>query len=158
MPRSNFNSILQDFGEPNEKLHQTGRSDRLLRDRPDGGERPHLRSSFSVHVRFLKTLTLTGSVVEVRWTNPHVTLLVNGKANEADENADWLLEMSSPSNLIRVSNWTRTTVKIGDHVKVQMAPLRDSGARGGSLKTLTLIDTGESFTPNIRDREEPGLQ
>jgi hypothetical protein len=107
---------------------------------------------------FSKTLILTGTVVEVRWTNPHVTLLVNGKVSEADENADWLLEMSSPSNLIRVSNWQRTTVKIGDHVKVQMAPLRDGSAKGGNLKTLTLIDTGESFTPNIRDREEPGLQ
>jgi Family of unknown function (DUF6152) len=107
---------------------------------------------------FSKTLTLTGTVVEVRWTNPHVTLLVNGKVSEADENADWLLEMSSPSNLIRVSNWQRTTVKIGDHVKVQIAPLRDGSAKGGNRKTLTLIDTGESFTPNIRDREEPGLQ
>jgi hypothetical protein len=105
-----------------------------------------------------KTVTLTGTVAEVRWTNPHVTLLVNGKAGETDENADWLLEMSSPSNLIRVSNWTRTSVKVGDHVRVQMAPLRDSSARGGNLKTLTLLDTGQSFAPNIRDREEPGLQ
>jgi hypothetical protein len=105
-----------------------------------------------------KTVTLLGTVAEVRWTNPHVTLLVNGKVNEADQTADWLLEMSSPSNLVRVSNWTRTTVKVGDHVKVQMAPLRDGNARGGNLKTLTLIDTGESFTPNIRDREEPGLE
>jgi hypothetical protein len=105
-----------------------------------------------------KTVTLTGTVVEVRWTNPHVTLLVNGKASEADQNADWLLEMSSPSNLVRVSNWQRSTVKVGDHVKVQMAPLREGSARGGNLKTLTLIDTGQSFTPNIRDREEPGLE
>jgi hypothetical protein len=105
-----------------------------------------------------KTVTLTGTVVEVRWTNPHVTLLVNGKVNEADQAADWLLEMSSPSNLVRVSNWSRATVKVGDHVKVQMAPLRDGSARGGNLKTLTLTDTGQSFTPNIRDREEPGLE
>jgi hypothetical protein len=28
------------------------------------------------------------------------------------------VEMSSPSNLVRVSNWSRTTVKVGDHVKV----------------------------------------
>ncbi len=105
-----------------------------------------------------KSVTLNGTVKEVRWTNPHVTLLVNGKVNEADQDADWLLEMSSPSNLMRVSNWARTSVKIGDHVKVLMAPLRDSTARGGNLKTLTLTDTGQSFTPNIRDREEPGLE
>jgi Family of unknown function (DUF6152) len=105
-----------------------------------------------------KTVTLTGTITEVRWTNPHVTLLVHGKANENDQDADWLLEMSSPSNLVRVSNWSRASVKVGDHVKVQMAPLRDNSARGGNLKTLTLTDTGQSFTPNIRDREEPGLE
>jgi hypothetical protein len=105
-----------------------------------------------------KSVLLTGMVTEVRWTNPHVTLMVHGKANENDQEAEWLLEMSSPSNLVRVSNWTRASVKVGDHVKVLMAPLRDNSARGGNLKTLTLIDTGQSFTPNIRDREEPGLE
>ncbi len=105
-----------------------------------------------------KTVTLTGTVTEVRWTNPHVTLMVHGKANPSEADADWLLEMSSPSNLVRVSNWTRASVKVGDHVKVQMAPLRDNSARGGNLKTLILTDTGQSFTPNIRDREEPGLE
>jgi hypothetical protein len=105
-----------------------------------------------------KSVTLTGTVVEVRWTNPHVTILIEGKASESDQNAQWLLEMSSPSNLIRVSNWSRTTVKAGDHVKVLLAPLRDGERHGGNLKTLTLIDTGESFTPNLREREEPGLQ
>ena len=111
-----------------------------------------------------RTVTLTGTVKEVRWTNPHVTLMVhgsaseNGKAGGNDQDVDWLLEMSSPSNLVRVSNWTRASVKVGDHVKVQMAPLRDNSAHGGNLKTLTLIDTGQSFTPNIRDREEPGLE
>jgi hypothetical protein len=28
----------------------------------------------------------------------------------------------------------------------------------GNLKTLTPTDTGQSFTLNIRDREEPGLE
>jgi Family of unknown function (DUF6152) len=111
-----------------------------------------------------RTVTLVGVVKEVRWTNPHVTLMVNGqsseigKTGENEGDADWLLEMSSPANLVRVSNWTRSSVKIGDHVKVQMAPLRDNSAHGGNLKTLTLLDTGQSFTPNIREREEPGLQ
>jgi hypothetical protein len=106
-----------------------------------------------------KSVTLLGTIVEVRWTNPHVTIMIEGKVEGADtENAMWLLEMSSPSNLLRVSNWSRTTVKPGDRVKVVIAPLRDSDQRGGNLKTLTLIDTGQSFTPNIREREEPGLE
>ena len=108
-----------------------------------------------------KTITLNGTVVEVRWTNPHVTILVDGKLEGADSTVDtaqWLVEMSSPSNLMRVSNWSRTSVKSGDKVQIKMAPLRDSDRKGGNLKTLTLIDTGQSFTPNIREREEPGLE
>ncbi len=57
-----------------------------------------------------------------------------------------------------VSGWTRTSVKAGDRVKVILAPLKDSDNKGGLLKTLTLLDTGQSFSPNIRLREEPGLE
>lgn len=105
-----------------------------------------------------KIVTLTGTIAEVRWTNPHVSLLVDGKVNEGDQAAMWLVEMTSPSNLVRVSGWTRTSVKPGDNVKILMAPLRESDKKGGNLKSLTLIDTGQSFTPNIREREEPGLE
>lgn len=105
-----------------------------------------------------KTVTLTGTIAEVRWTNPHVTLLVDGKVNDADQAAMWLVEMTSPSNLVRVSGWTRTSVKPGDNVKILMAPLRETDKKGGALKSLTLVDTGQSFSPNIRDREEPGLE
>src|ERR1700722_11083532 len=98
---------------------------------------------------FTKTVTLTGTVAEVRWTNPHVTLLVEAKTEGGDQSTNWLDEMSRPSNLLRVSNWTRTSVKPGDNVKLVVAPLRESDNKGGLLRTLTLIDTGQSFSPNI---------
>jgi hypothetical protein len=97
-------------------------------------------------------------VVEVRWVNPHVTLLVNGTAKDGDQPSDWLLETTSPGNLTRVSNWTRTTVKPGDNVIIEMSPLRDPDKQGGNLKKLTLVDTGEVLTTNIRAQEEPGLE
>ncbi len=105
-----------------------------------------------------KSLALTGTVEEVRWTNPHVTLLVDGTVDGDSQINKWLIEMTSPSNLGRVSGWTRTSVKAGDRVKVILAPLKDSDNKGGLLKTLTLLDTGQSFSPNIRLREEPGLE
>jgi hypothetical protein len=50
-------------------------------------------------------------------------------------------------------------VKPGDRVRVEMAPLRDASARGGILRKLTLIETGESFTANIREpQERPNLE
>jgi hypothetical protein len=108
---------------------------------------------------FSKTVTITGTVLEFRWVNPHVSLLVNGAVNEGEPPAPWLLEMSSPGNLVRVSGWSRTTVKPGDRVRVDMAPLRDESAKGGILKKLILLDTGETFTANIREpQERPGLE
>jgi hypothetical protein len=36
--------------------------------------------------------------------------------------------------------------------------LRDTSGRGGALKKVTLVDTGQSFTANLRAQEMPGLE
>jgi hypothetical protein len=105
-----------------------------------------------------KTLTVTGTVVELRWTNPHVSLAVNGTIHEGDEPTVWLLEMTSPGNLVRAGGWTRSALKPGDKVQVEMSPLRDSDKKGGALKKVTLIETGAILTANIREQEKPGLE
>jgi len=105
-----------------------------------------------------KAMTIKGTVVELRWTNPHVSLLVHGTVNDGDEPTDWLLEMTSPGNLVRAGGWSRTAVKPGDRVQVEMSPLRDSEKHGGALKKVTLIETGQSFTANLREQERPGLE
>jgi Family of unknown function (DUF6152) len=43
-----------------------------------------------------KTLTIRGTVVELRWVNPHVSLLIKGIINDGDEEEEWLMEMTSP--------------------------------------------------------------
>jgi hypothetical protein len=105
-----------------------------------------------------KTLIITGTVVELRWVNPHVSLSINGTIKEGDEPALWLLEMTSPGNLVRAGGWRRDAVKPGDRVEATISPLRDSDKKGGSLKKLLVIATGEVFTGNIRDQEKPGLE
>jgi hypothetical protein len=107
-----------------------------------------------------KTLTITGTVVELRWVNPHVSLSVNGtvKEREGEEQAIWLLEMTSPGNLIRAGGWRRDAVKPGERVEVAFSPLRDSEKKGGALKKLTVLATGEVFTANLREQEKPGLE
>jgi hypothetical protein len=121
------------------------------------GAGPVLAHHSAAMFDFTKSVSLTGTVAEVRWTNPHVTLLVDAKADGVDQPTKWLVEMTSPSNLVRVSGWNRTSVKPGDNVKILVAPLRENDSKGGFLMTLTLIDTGQSFTPNIYQRSEPGL-
>ncbi len=104
-----------------------------------------------------RTMTIKGSVIELRWVNPHVTLTVNG-ALAAEAPADWLMETTSPGNLVRAGGWRRDAVKPGDQVEVVFAPLRDPEKKGGNLKKLTVLATGEVFTANIREQETPGLE
>jgi hypothetical protein len=105
-----------------------------------------------------KTLTITGTVVELRWVNPHVSLSVNGILKDGEEPALWVMEMTSPGNLVRAGGWRRDAVKPGDRVEVAFSPLRDSETRGGALKKLTVLGTGEVFTANLREQEKPGLE
>jgi len=107
---------------------------------------------------YSKTMTITGTVVELRWVNPHVTLAVNGSLNEGDAATNWLMEMTSPGNLVRAGGWRRDAVKAGDKVEVVFFPLRDAEKKGGALKKLTVLTTGEVFTANIREQEKPGLE
>jgi hypothetical protein len=105
-----------------------------------------------------KTVTIKGTVVELRWVNPHVTVTINGSLNEGDAPADWLMEMTSPGNLVRAGGWRRDAVKPGEKVEVVFSPLRDAEKKGGALKKLTVLATGEVFTANIREQEKPGLE
>jgi len=107
-----------------------------------------------------KTLTVTGSVVELRWVNPHVSLAVDGTIKEKPDigKAVWLMEMTSPGNLVRAGGWRRDAVKPGEQVEVVFSPLRDEEKKGGALKKLTVLATGEVFTANIREQEKPGLE
>jgi Family of unknown function (DUF6152) len=107
-----------------------------------------------------KTLTIDGKVVELRWVNPHVSLAVDGTIKERpeEEPAVWLMEMTSPGNLVRAGGWRRDAVKSGDLVEVVFSPLRDNTKKGGALKRLTVRETGEVFTANIREQERPGLE
>jgi Family of unknown function (DUF6152) len=105
-----------------------------------------------------KTVTIKGTIVELRWVNPHVTVTVNGSLNEGDAPADWLMEMTSPGNLVRAGGWRRDAVKPGEKVEVVFSPLRDADKKGGALKKITVLATGEVLTANIREQEKPGLE
>jgi hypothetical protein len=63
-----------------------------------------------------RTVTLTSTVVELQWNNPHVFLLVNGRTGEGDPSGVWHLETSGPTNLARLPGWSPTALKPGDRV------------------------------------------
>ncbi len=104
-----------------------------------------------------QVVTITGVVKEVQWTNPHVAIFVSGAVKEGDEPSLWLMEMTSPGNLIRVGGWSRTAVKAGDKVVVEFFPLRN-GAKGGALKKITETQTGKVYTADIFAQENANLE
>jgi hypothetical protein len=92
-----------------------------------------------------KTVTLDGTVLEFRWTNPHVFLRVEGKTKDGDQPEVWVLETSSPINLARLGGWSDKVFKPGDRISVEFNPHREVERKEARLMKLTLVDTGQVF-------------
>ena len=88
-----------------------------------------------------RTVTLRGAVKTFMWTNPHVVIWLVGAPVSGGTPATWTIELTSPGNLTRIG-WSRTSLKPGDDVEVQILPLRD-GESGGELKSVTVLATGQ---------------
>ena len=85
--------------------------------------------------------TVTGTVKEFVFRNPHVYLYVDVK-NDRGEMVTYSVEMSNIPNMIR-QGITQSTFKAGEGVTVTVHPLRD-GRPGGDYATLTTAD-GRTF-------------
>jgi hypothetical protein len=105
-----------------------------------------------------KTVTLDGTVLEFRWTNPHVFLRVEGKFKDGVQSEVWLLETSSPVNLARLGGWSETVFKPGDRISVEINPHREVERKEARLMKLTLVDTGQVFGTAYRGSPTPGPQ
>jgi Family of unknown function (DUF6152) len=80
-------------------------------------------------------VTLTGTVREFQWTNPHSYIQLVVK-NDQGQDEEWSLEMSAPTYLYNLG-WRPSTVKAGDTLTVTIAPLRKGGKGGLLLKAAT---------------------
>jgi hypothetical protein len=89
-----------------------------------------------------KTVSLTGTVKEFRWQNPHtwIEILV---PNEKGEEVLWAIELTSPTYLIR-AGWKSTTLKPGDKVTVVGRPLK-SGEPGSAIFTSVTLADGRTL-------------
>ena len=105
---------------------------------------------------FTKLVTITGTVKEFQWTNPHVVVWVFVESKDPKNPDVWTLEMTSPGNLTR-NGWNRKALNPGDKVVVELNPLRN-GNLGGALVKVTLSATGQVFSTDLREMEKPGLK
>jgi hypothetical protein len=89
-----------------------------------------------------KLVTIDGTVTNFQWTNPHVLLWVTGTTTAGEAATLWTVELpTSPGNLKRMG-WSKHSLRAGDHVLVELNPLRD-GKHGGSFKKATLPASGK---------------
>ena len=90
-----------------------------------------------------KTVTLTGTVKDFRWQNPHSwidVMVPNGKGQDVL----WTVELTSPTYLVK-SGWKSTTLKAGDKVTVVGRPLKTGEPGSAIFMSVTLAD-GRTLT------------
>ena len=106
---------------------------------------------------FDRTIACPATVKEFRWTNPHVTLLIEASPKPGDPPEVWSLELTSPGNLTRIG-WTHSSFKPGDQIDIKFNPLRD-GKHGGAFLQAKIQATGQVFNSSVRDANDtPNLQ
>ena len=84
-----------------------------------------------------KDVTITGAIKELRWTNPHIHILLDvpdGKGGMVR----WDVEGGTPGNLKR-AGWARDIVKPGEKVSIVIHPMKD-GSSGGQLVKASRAD------------------
>jgi hypothetical protein len=88
-----------------------------------------------------KVLSLSGTVKDWQWTNPHTWLILE-VPSESGAVEEWSIEGQSPQVLRREQGISRDIMKAGDKVVVKIHPRRD-GSHGGSFMSVAAADGHE---------------
>ncbi len=101
----------------------------------------NLRPVYAHHSRamfdFDSAVDLTGTVAEWQFTNPHVFIILDVD-NEDGSTSRWTLEGFGPNTVYR-QGWNPDSLKPGDRIIVNVAPLF-AGGSGGSYSDVRWED------------------
>ena len=89
-----------------------------------------------------KMITVSGTIKEFEWTNPHCWLHVAAVDATTGRTVDWAFEMGSVGQ-VAAQGWKADTVKVGEKITIEGHPMKD-GSRAGQYQSATLGD-GRSF-------------
>ena len=90
-----------------------------------------------------RKLTLTGTVTEWLWANPHCFLLIDVKDEKTGDVVNWSIEFGNPTD-ISARGLRRTIFQKGDQVTVTLQPVKDSAPVGRIQGDIVLAD-GRKF-------------
>lgn len=86
--------------------------------------------SFAAEFDRNKPVTLEGTVIEMKWVNPHSWLHINVE-NEDGTMEEWAVEGGAPSALLR-RGWNRNSLPPGTEVIVQGFQAKDGSLRANA--------------------------
>jgi hypothetical protein len=74
-----------------------------------------------------KTVTVTGTVTDFQFVNPHVLITMQAKDPATGKMEEWKGELTSPNRLSR-AGWTKSTFQVGDQVTLSGSPSKSGVA------------------------------
>jgi hypothetical protein len=109
----------------------------------------HAHHSFAAEYDRDRTITVSGVVQKLEWTNPHARIYVEGK-DETGKLQVWDFELGPPNGLMR-NGWNRNSLRQGHQVVVEgfRSKLSDkvANARTVKLPDGRQVFAGSSFDP-----------
>lgn len=94
--------------------------------------------SFAAVYDMQKPITVKGTIVQVRLTNPHSWFYLDVK-NDAGETERWAFEAGTPSGMIR-NGYKASVIKQGAEVTITGFHARDASQNMGMLRQLVMSD------------------
>jgi hypothetical protein len=98
-----------------------------------------------------KPATISGTIKEFQWTNPHVWIQVMVPDAKGVEQ-EWGVECTSV-NFMRRQGWEKESLKPGDKVKMVIFPLKD-GSKGGQFNKMVELNGSPNNLPGYQQRLE----
>lgn len=90
-----------------------------------------------------KSVTITGSVSEFVYSNPHAQLYLDVK-DRSGKTVHWGCELNSPGNLRR-EGWSKLTFKPGDEVTLNVNPSKAGTTYGAVDRSKPVIVNGKEL-------------
>ncbi len=108
--------------------------------------------SFAAEFDRERTITVSGTVQKLEWTNPHARLYVQGK-DENGKSQVWDFELGPPNGLMR-NGWRRDSLKQGHTVTVSGFRSKTSD-HIANARTVKLADGRQVFAGSSFETGQP---
>ena len=99
-------------------------------------------------------ITVTGTVLELQFTNPHAFIYFEAKDEKTGKTERWLAEMGSAGQLQKGEGWTKNTLKAGDRITIT-GPRNKNGSPDMNLShesRIVMADSGKEIHNSIKGR------